>query len=85
MYTKEIKAAKEQLDKYDFTELLNYCYDNDLREIWDIIDKVIVTYPELDALDGAFDYLDHHEFMDYLNEKYNIRFEEVVKYRMWYK
>lgn len=85
MYTKEIKAAKEQLDKYDFTELLSDCYDSDLREIWNIIDKIIEVYPELNALDGAFDYLDDYELMDYLSEKYNIRFEEVVTYRMWYK
>ena len=85
MYTKEIKAAKEQLDKYDFTELLSDCYDSDLREIWDIIDKIIEAYPELDALDGAFDYLDDYDFMDYLSERYNVRFEEVVTHRMWYK
>ena len=85
MYTKEIKAAKEQLDKYNFTELLSDCYDNDLCEIYDIIDKIIKAYPELDAPNGAFDYLDDYDFMDYLNERYNVRFEEVVTHRMWYK
>ena len=77
--------AAEELDKYDFTDLLHYCYDNGLRNPWDIADVMISEHNELGAEDGAIDCLSIDEFIEYLSERYNVCFEEVITYRMWYK
>ena len=79
------KAAAEELDKYDFTEILSECYDNDLRSPWDIMERIVDKYAEFGFIDGALDNLSNDEFMEYLTERYPIKFEEVVTYRMWYK
>ena len=84
-YDKAAEAAAKKLDEYDFTEILSWCYDNDLRESWDIRNEIAEEYEELSADDGALDNLSNDEFMEYLSERYNVRFEEVTTYRMWYK
>ena len=84
-YDKFSKAAAEELDKYDFTEILSECYDNDLRSPWDIMERIVDEYAELGFIDGALDNLSNDEFMEYLTERYPIKFEEVITYRMWYK
>ena len=84
-YDKFSKAAAEELDKYDFTEILSECYDNDLRSPWDIRYRIADKHSELDVDDGALDNLSNDEFMEYLSKRYNVRFEEVITYRMWYK
>lgn len=78
------KAAAEELDKYDFTELLSSCYDKEKNGLWDIIDKIIEEHKELDVDDGALDNLSSDEIMEYLSEKYNVRFEAITTYRMYY-
>lgn len=73
--------AANKLDEYDFTEILRYCYDNLLKDSWEIRYEIIEEYKELNEyLDNLSDY----EFMEYLKERYNVRFEEVVTYRMRY-
>lgn len=84
-YDTAAKAAAEKLDKYDFTEILKYCYGHELRSPWDIYDVIVEEYAELDVMDSPLDELSEHELMDYLSERYNVVFEEVVTYRMWYK
>jgi len=84
-YDKFSKAAAEELDKYDFTEILSDCYDSGLRDSWDIRCRIADKHSELDVDDGALDNLSNDEFMEYLSKRYNVRFEEVVTYRMWYK
>ena len=84
-YDKYSKVAAEKLDEYDFTEILSWCYDNDLRDSWDIKDKIADEYCELGIDDGALDNLTHDEFMEYLSKRYNVRFEEISTYRMWYQ
>ena len=83
-YDKYAKAAADKLDEYDFTEILSWCYDNGLRDPWDIRCKIEDEHYELSVDDGALDNLSIDEFMDYLSEKYSVRFEEVTTYRMWY-
>lgn len=83
-YDKYAKAAAEELDKYDFTEILSSCYDEGLRDFWDILDKIIEKHEELDVNDGALDNLSSDEIMDYLSTRYNVRFDEIITYRMRY-
>ena len=83
-YDKYAKAAAEELDKYDFTEILSWCYDNHLCEFGDIVDKIIEEHKELDVNDGALDNLSGDEIREYLSERYNVRFDEIITYRMRY-
>ena len=75
------KKAAEKLDEYDLWPLLVQCYDVGWVDPWDIRERAIsVKHPELaDVLDD----LSTDEFMEYLAKRYNVRFEEVVSYRMW--
>lgn len=84
-YDIHAKHAAEELDKYNFTEILHYCYHNGLRNPWDIADVMISEYEELGVEDGAIESLSIDEFTEYLSERYNVWFEEVITYRMWLK
>lgn len=84
-YDKNAEKAAKELDKYDFTKILNSCYDNRKKDLWDIVDKIIEEFPELDVDCGALDNLSGDEIMEYLSEKYNIGFYEITKYQMYYK
>ena len=84
-YDEDAKAAAEKLDEYNFIELLRSCYINNLRDPWDIRDKIMDEYTELGLVDSALDYLSNDEFMEYLSERYPIRFEEIIGYRMQYR
>lgn len=81
-YDDAARLAAEALDRYDLTEILSECYDKGIREPWDILNKGILSrYPELE---DTIDNLSTDEFMEYLCEKYHVRFEEIISYRMWY-
>lgn len=80
-YDKMVETAAQKLSEYDLTELLSNCYDVDCREPWDIQQQIIAKYPELE---DALDWLSNDEFMECLQSKYNVRFEEVISYRMYY-
>lgn len=81
-YDDASRKAAETLDKYDFTDILSECYDKGIRDPWDILHReILARHPELEA---AADNLSTDEFMEYLCDKYHVRFEEVVSYRMWY-
>ena len=80
-YDKASQRAAEKLDRYDLTETLSWCYDANWRDPWDIKQKIITEYPELD---DTLDDLSTDEFMMCLEAKYDVKFEEVVSYRMWY-
>jgi hypothetical protein len=75
------EKAAETLDAYDLSELLLQCYDVGWVDPWDIRERaILVKHPELaDVLDE----LSTDEFMEYLTKRYNVRFEEVISYRMW--
>lgn len=81
-YDEYSKAAAEKLDEYDFTEILSLCYDNSLRDPWDIRCKIEDEYNELE---DTLDDLSTDEFIEYLSNRYNVYFEEVITYRMWYR
>lgn len=81
-YDKDAERAAKILDEYDFTENLSICYDNGHRDPDSIRTNIIVNHKELEII---LDDLSESEFMDYLCEKYNVEFEEVVTYRMWYR
>ena len=80
-YDKASQKAAEQLDNYDLTNILDWCYDANWRDPWDIKEKIRIEYPELDDI---LDDLSSDEFMEYLTSKYNIKFEEVISYRFWF-
>lgn len=84
-YDKYAEAAAKKLDEYDFSEILSSCYDNDLRNPWDIENAISEEYEELGSDDGALGNLSCDEFMEYLSKRYNVMFEEITTYRMWYK
>lgn len=75
------EKAAETLDACDLSELLLQCYDVGWVDPWDIRERaILVKHPELaDVLDE----LSTDEFMEYLTKRYNVRFEEVISYRMW--
>ena len=80
-YDPASKRAADKLDEYDLSELLLQCYDVGWVDPWDIRERaILVKHPELaDVLDE----LSTDEFMEYLTKRYNVRFEEVISYRMW--
>ncbi len=81
-YDQETSHAAETLDKYDLSDVLSECNDLGWRDPWDIRERALLTkYPELT---NTLDDLSLDEFMEYLCERYPVRFEEVVSYRMWY-
>ncbi|MGN0246512.1 MAG: hypothetical protein ACI4DK_11200 [Lachnospiraceae bacterium] len=80
-YDEASQKAAEKLDNYDLTNILSWCYDASWRDPWDIKQKIQIEYPELDDI---LDDLSSDEFMEYLSKKYNVRFEEIISYRMWY-
>ena len=81
-YDKDAEKAAKILDEYDFTENLSICYDNGYRDPDSIRTNIIVNHKELEI---SLDDLTEGEFMDYLCERYNVEFEEVITYRMWYR
>ena len=46
------QRAAEELDKYNFTDLLRYCYENGYINPWDIADVMIAEHNELGVEDG---------------------------------
>lgn len=81
-YDEDAERAAKILDEYNFVEDLSLCYDAGKRDPDSIMTYLHVNYKELETV---LDYLTESEFMDYLCERYPVRFEEVVKYRMWYR
>jgi len=81
-YDEDAKMASEELDKYNFKYILGLCYDSDIRDPYDIKDYIISSLPELEEI---LEYLTEDEWMEYLTERYPIRFEEIIKYRMYYR
>lgn len=80
-YCQEAKKAVEELDKYDLSDILKQCYEIGWRDPWDIGERGIIgKYPELE---GSVHALDLYELMEYLMEKYPVRFSERISYAMY--
>lgn len=71
--------AARELDEYDLTDTLRYCYYNKYRDPEGIMYKIIEEHKELEEY---LDNLSIDEFMEYLEETYDIKFDVVVTYRM---
>ena len=81
-YDYEAMKAAERLDQYNFKELLSDCYDCGRRNPEDIKDFVEHRHKELKY---DLENLSNDEFIEYLETRYPVRFEEVITYRMWYR
>lgn len=80
-YCQEAKKAVEELDKYDLSDILKQCYEIGWRDPLDIGERGIIgKYPELE---GSVHALDLDELMEYLMEKYPVRFSERISYAMY--
>lgn len=80
-YCQEAKKAVEELEKYDLSDILKQCYEIGWRDPWDIGERGIIgKYPELE---GSVHALDLDELMEYLMEKYPVRFSERISYAMY--
>lgn len=80
-YCQEAKKAVEELEKYDLSDILKQCYEIGWRDLWDIGERGIIgKYPELE---GSVHALDLDELMEYLMEKYPVRFSERISYAMY--
>lgn len=81
-YDYDAMKAAEKLDQYNFKDILSDCYDNDMRNPERIRNIIEFRYKELIY---DLDNLTNDEFIEYLEARYPVRFEEVVTYRMWYR
>ena len=80
-YCQEATKAVEELDKYDLSDILKQCYEIGWRDPWDIGERGIIgKYP---GLEGSVHALDLDELMEYLMEKYPVRFSERISYAMY--
>lgn len=80
-YCQEAKKAVEELDKYDLSDILKQCYEIGWRDTWNIREHGIIgKYPELE---GSVHALALDELMEYLMEKYPVRFSERISYAMY--
>lgn len=69
------------MDKYDLSDILKQCYEIGWCDPWDIGEHGIIgKYPELE---GSVHALDLDELMEYLMEKYPVRFSERISYAMY--
>ena len=72
-------AIAKKLDEYDFYKDLKYCYGIKWTGIWDIVSQICLCHNEVEA----FIYeLDAEELVEYFTTRYNVKFVEVVNYRM---
>ena len=83
-YDTYVRPHVNKLNKYDFTEILSDCYDKGKNDFEDIKDEILERYKELDDEDSPFYYLSNDEIMSYLSDRYNVKFDEIVMYRMRY-
>lgn len=84
-YEQYLKPAIEELNQYDFSDLLDDCDCEGLNEIRDIFAEIEEQYPELAEDDHALDRMSNNELMEYLCNHYPVRFEEHITYHMRYK
>ena len=80
-YDPDVQKAAEQLDTYDFTDILIECYDTGERGIYEMIDKMSDRYP---GAEECLAELSSDEFMEYLCSKYHVQFDEVITYKLWH-
>lgn len=80
-YDKESMNAAKALDRYDLLGVLSSCYTSGRRDPSDIQEEITRRFVELKTI---IEDLTLDEFMEYLSNRYNIWFEEVISYRLSY-
>lgn len=80
-YDKDAQLAVETLDKYNLISVLKWCVNERVIDIWDIKKTIEQFEPELSE---ALDDLSTDELMEYLRERYGVRFEEVISYHLYH-
>jgi len=77
------KAIANVFKFLDSLDLMPYIKEFEYKEIHDLMDKLEETFPYEDGYSKTlFDAIGDDEFVDYLNNKYNlnIREQEVINY-----
>lgn len=69
------------LDKYNFKEDIEHCKQVDILDPYDIREFLETKYPG--EISDALDNLSIYDFMDYLKTRYNVRWYELINYRMY--
>ena len=82
-YDKETQSAAKVIDKYDLSGYLESCYLYGPRDPWDIREHIASnSIPfEMDLFD-ALHILSTDEFIEYLEKRYDVQFEEIISYQM---
>lgn len=73
--------AIKKLDEYDFTELLEFCFDKGIQELHDVVEFLYDENEE--QAKEAFDELGEYEIADYLEDRYKVWFEEITTHYMF--
>lgn len=82
-YDSDAKVAAEELDKHDLTDSLARCWRMRHIDPWDIRQFIqSESIPEHMELFEALENLSSEELMEYLNDRYGVRFEEIIHHRM---
>ena len=75
--------AASILDKYDFNKELEFCRHAsipNIRDAWNVREYILDMNNE--EVEFALDELSLDEFMEYMNDRYNIRWEVIITYKM---
>ena len=80
-YDELASKAAAILDKCDFNEDIEYCKEINILDPYDIRDFLETKYPG--EISDALDNLSIYDFMDYLKTRYNVRWYELINYRMY--
>ena len=80
-----IEPAFEELDGYDFTNILSDCYDNGHDDSWTIQEAIESAYPELIKEGHALDIMSNDDLQIYLASRYPVKFEQHITYHMRYE
>lgn len=78
-YDEASRRAVETLDGYNLTDFISGCYTIGCTNLWDVKDRMAEMFSELEPV---LDDLTSDEFMEYLCNRYNVRFEEETSYWM---
>lgn len=82
-YDADAKAAAEELDKHDLTDNVARCWRMRKTDPWDIKQFIqSESIPEHMELFESLENLSSDELMEYLGDRYGVRFEEKISYRM---
>lgn len=78
-YDKVSCNAAKTLDKYDLTKTIEYCKRKELY-----LDEIYDSLYELskEISDAAYD-LTPDEFMDYLSDRYKVKWREITHYCLY--